>query len=120
MRGELHDRFGEYPEEVEHLFRLIEIKIKISAMGFMKLELSGDMLALHFPPPEEIMFYEGDDAPFQKMMGHLHELKPFHAHLKQDGKQLTLNARMKRSQDQKERLNQLQEFLHQLATKSSP
>ncbi len=120
MRGELQDRFGEYPEEVEHLFRLMEIKIKASAMGFIKLELSGDMLALHFPPPAEIMFYEGDDAPFQKMMGRLYELKPFHAHLKQDGKQLTLNARMKSTQEQKERLNQLQEFLHQLATKSSP
>ncbi len=88
MRSELQDRFGEYPEEVEHLFRLVELKITAARIGFIKVELTGEQLLLHFPPPEETAFYEGDNAPFQKIMERIHELKQFQPHLKQDGKHL--------------------------------
>ena len=69
IRTELKDRFGEYPEEAEHLFQQIELKVIAAKMGFIKVELDGDVLALHFPPPEERAFYESDDAPFPENNG---------------------------------------------------
>ena len=114
MRAELKDRFGEYPEEVEHLLQQIELKVIAAKTGFIKVELSDDVLTLHFPPPEEKAFYEGDTAPFQKIMERLHELKPFHPNLKQEGKHLKLTARIKLSENQKERLAVGRELLEKL------
>jgi transcription-repair coupling factor (superfamily II helicase) len=111
MRGELQDRFGEYSEEVEHLFRLVELKITAARIGFIKVELSGELLSLHFPPPEEKGFYEGDESPFQKIMGRIHELKQFHPRLKQDGKQLKLIAKIPLSEESKLRLSSINRFL---------
>jgi transcription-repair coupling factor (superfamily II helicase) len=114
MRGELQDRFGEYPVEVEHLFRLVELKITSARIGFTKVELSGEFLSLHFPPPEENKFYEGDEAPFQKIMGRIHEMKQFQPRLKQDGKQLKLLAKIRISDEPKQRLEEIHHFLLQL------
>jgi transcription-repair coupling factor (superfamily II helicase) len=117
MRLELKDRFGEYPEEVEHLFQQIELKVMAANLGFTKVEFEGDMLALHFPPPEEKGFYEGDAAPFQMIMGHLHELKAFHPSLKQDKKRLKLTARIRLGENQQERLRTVRTFLEKLAVR---
>jgi len=111
---ELKDRFGEYPEEVEHLFQQIEVKVIAAKTGFIKVELDGDVLTLHFPPPEEKKFYDGNDAPFQKIMGHIQELKPFHPRLKQDNKQLKLTARISLSADQMERLHSVKAILEKI------
>jgi transcription-repair coupling factor (superfamily II helicase) len=120
IRAELKDRFGEYPEEVEHLFQQIELKVIAAKAGFIKVELDGDDLVLYFPPPEEKTFYEGENAPFQKIMGHLHEFKPLHPHLKQDNKQLKLTARIKFSDNQQDRLESVKAFLGKLALLSQP
>ena len=114
MRGELQDRFGEYPEEVEYLFRLVELKITAARIGFIKVELSGELLSLHFPPPEEKEFYEGDEARFQKIMGYIHEMKQFQPRLKQDGKQLKLLAKIPSSEESKLRLSAINRFLEGL------
>ncbi|MGA3245213.1 MAG: transcription-repair coupling factor [Bacteroidota bacterium] len=94
MRDELRDRFGEYPEEVENLFGVVELKTIASKIGFTKVEILKNQLSLHFPPAEEKKFYESDDVtvpPFQQIMSHITKLRQYHAHLKQDGKQLKLN-----------------------------
>jgi transcription-repair coupling factor (superfamily II helicase) len=114
MRAELQDRFDEYPEEVEHLFRLVELKIVAAKIGFIKVELSGETLSLHFPQPEETIFYEGNDAPFQKIMSRMHGLQQFHPHLKQEGKQLKLLARIRISDEPKQRLEEIHHFLLEL------
>jgi transcription-repair coupling factor (superfamily II helicase) len=111
MRGELQDRFGEYPVEVEHLFRLVELKITAARIGFIKIELSSDQLLLHFPSPEETTFYEGDNAPFQKIMKRIHELNQFKPQLKQAGKQLKLIARIKYSDEPNDRLAEIHSLL---------
>jgi transcription-repair coupling factor (superfamily II helicase) len=120
IRTELKDRFGEYPEEAENLFQQIELKVIAAKMGFIKVELSGDVLALHFPPPEETAYYENEDAPFQKIMASIHGLKSFHPHLKQDGKQLKLTARVKLGENPKERLGEVRAFLDTLSLLSMP
>jgi transcription-repair coupling factor (superfamily II helicase) len=115
MRQEMKDRFGEYPEEVEHLFQQIELKVMAAAIGFTKVEFQGELLALHFPPPEENEFFEGDAAPFQKIMGRLHELKAFHPSLKQEKNRLKLTARMNIRENSQERLRTVRTFLEKLA-----
>ena len=99
---------------MEHLFQQIELKVIAAKIGFIKVEFEGNVLVLHFPPPEEKAFYEDNDAPFQKIMGRIHELKQFHPHLKQDNKQLKLAARIKLGENQKERLNSVRAFLEKL------
>ena len=115
MRLEMKDRFGEYPEEVEHLFQQIELKVMAATLGFTKVEFEGELLALHFPLPEEKEFYEGDVAPFQKIMGRLHELKAFHPSLKQDKNRLKLTARMNIRENSQLRLRTVRTFLEKLA-----
>ena len=114
MRTELKDRFGEYPEEVEQLFMQIELKVIAAKIGFIKVELEGEILLLYFPPSEEKTFYDGDDAPFQKMIGQIHELKQFHPHLEHNNKQLMLTVRVKVSENQIERLNSVKAILNKI------
>jgi transcription-repair coupling factor (superfamily II helicase) len=114
IRAELKDRFGEYPEEVEHLFQQIELKVIAVKIGFIKVKLEGEVIVLHFPPPEVKAYYEDDEAPFQKIIQRIHELKPFHPHLNQNGKQLILTARIKLGENQKERLDAVRVFLEKL------
>ena len=102
MRSELRDRFGEYPEEVENLFGIVELKTIAAKRGFTKVELLRNQLSLFFPPAEEKQFYESEDgstSPFQAMMALLPSLRQFRAHLKQEGKQLKLNATLPGSAD---------------------
>ena len=120
IRAELKDRFGEYPEEVEHLFQQIELKVIAAKIGFIKVELDNDALTLHFPPPDETAFYENEDAPFQKIMASIHGLKPFHPHLKQDSKQLKLIVKIKLGEHQNERLDEVRAFLDTLSILSLP
>ncbi|MFH0991293.1 MAG: transcription-repair coupling factor [bacterium] len=117
MREELRDRFGEYPEEVENLFGIVELKTIAAKLGFIKVELQQDQLKLHFPPSETKEFYErwdGTTAPFQAIMAKVTELKQYRAHLKQDGKQLKLVARIKPSEKPAERLGDAKYFLTML------
>lgn len=119
MRVELQDRFGEYPEEVEHLFRLVELKIIAAKIGFIKVELSSEVLTLFFPAPDVKEFYEGDNVPFQKITECIHKLKQFQPHLKQDGKQLKLMAKIPVLDKKKFRLEAVKNFLENLNSLSS-
>ncbi len=114
MRDELRDRFGEYPEEVENLFAIVQLKTIASKLGFSKVELTRNQLSLFFPPPEEKTFYESADGttpPFQAMMALLPGLRQFKAHLKQDGKQLKLLAALREGDAAKVVLASAKEFL---------
>lgn len=95
MRDELRDRFGEYPEEVEHLFGIVELKTLASRLCFTKVELLRNQFTFHFPPPDDKAFYEttnGNTAPFQGMMARLPSLRRFRIHLRQDGNKLKLTG----------------------------
>lgn len=117
MREELRDRFGAYPEEVEHLFAIVELKTIASRLGLTKLDLSNRQLNLFFPPAEAKDFYEGTDgteAPFQKIMSRLTELKQYRSSLKQKGKQLKLMVTMEGEKDPLMRLLRVKEFLQRV------
>jgi transcription-repair coupling factor (superfamily II helicase) len=114
MRAELRDRFGEYPEEVDNLFNLVELKVSAASVGFVKLELHRETLTLSFPPSDEKVFYEGDGSPFQRVMKHVRELKDFRCRLRQEGKQLKLIATIPGSQLPKDRLEAAGSILESL------
>jgi transcription-repair coupling factor (superfamily II helicase) len=123
MRDELRDRFGEYPEEVENLFGVVELKTLASHIGFIKVELLRNQLSLFLPPPEEERFYESADGsipPFQEIMAHMTDVRRYRAHLKQDGKQLKLLATLPASLQARERLAAVGELLTSLRRSSAP
>jgi transcription-repair coupling factor (superfamily II helicase) len=123
MRDELRDRFGEYPEEVENLFGVVELKTLASNIGFIKVELLRNQLSLFFPPPEETRFYESDDGsipPFQEIMAQMTGVRRYRAHLKQDGKQLKLLATLPTSSEARALLAAVRELLTSLRKSSTP
>ncbi|HEY4613761.1 MAG TPA: TRCF domain-containing protein, partial [Bacteroidota bacterium] len=90
-------RFGEYPEEVEHLFATVELKILARQLGFVKVELREHRMLLEFPPNDATWFFgngDGEDAsaPFQALMAKTQHLQPYKPQLKQDGKRLRLQV----------------------------
>jgi len=54
MKDELQDRFGPFPQEVNNLFRIIEIKKILKSMDIIKLEGTEKNLALTFSKDAEI------------------------------------------------------------------
>ncbi len=90
IRDELIDRFGDYPEEVEHLLLVVEIRQKASQCGFTKVNINGNILLLTFPPSENVHFYEGDNAPFQHIIQQVQALENYRCSLKQQNTQLLL------------------------------
>lgn len=122
MRDELRDRFGEYPEETENLFRVVELKLLASQLGFRKVELDQNRLKLTFPPNEDRNFYENGDSkssPFQEIVGRFSSLKHYRPQLKQEGSQLMLLAFLKTDSSPSAILQSAQEFLEQLHSTES-
>ncbi|MCX7985051.1 MAG: transcription-repair coupling factor [Bacteroidetes bacterium] len=111
LRGELRDRFGEYPEEVEHLFRVVECRWVAASLRISKVELRGNKVIMSFPPSEETSFYEGEHSPFQRIMGVVTSIPQYQCLLKQSGTNLQLLATLPSKFSNSERLQELFNFL---------
>jgi transcription-repair coupling factor (superfamily II helicase) len=123
MRDELRDRFGEYPEEVEHLFSLLELKVLAAQIGFAKIEFQNDRLSLFFPPADTKEFYEesdGSTSRFQQIMSHVSDLKRYGAGLRQEGQQLRLTAQLEHDTEPRARLKQVRSLLERLQNQLAP
>jgi transcription-repair coupling factor (superfamily II helicase) len=119
MREELHDRFGEYPEEVENLFRLVELRVLGSQGGFPKITIEDNLLVLSLPPETDEQFYGkvGDtQSPFQKIMRDISEKRLTDVQLKQAGKELELRFTIQTSGD---RIRSAKQLLEKLKSYSS-
>ncbi|MBM4161144.1 MAG: transcription-repair coupling factor [Ignavibacteria bacterium] len=117
MRDELQDRFGEYPEEVEHLLLLVELKVLAARIGFTKVELQNNELSLHLPSPDIEEFYERTDGtipPFQAITSRIGDLKRYRANLKQEGKKLKLVTRVDHHEHPRARIAEVRELLAML------
>jgi transcription-repair coupling factor (superfamily II helicase) len=93
LQLELRDRFGEYPEEVSHLFALVGLRLRAAAIRAQKVALRGGALRVTLPPPSDGAFYgeSGDsDAPFQRIMKNMAGAKSRRVQLKQEGDALIL------------------------------
>jgi transcription-repair coupling factor (superfamily II helicase) len=93
LREELRDRFGEYPEEVENLFGLVEIRLLAGKIGFSRAEVGESTLALTLPPETRSSFYgaEGEgSSPFQKIMERVSKIRDRSMRLVNEGKVVKL------------------------------
>ena len=97
MREELKDRFGEYPEEVENLFQLVELRMLTSRAGFPKVSLKENVLTITLPDESNKQFYgetSEDNSPFQRLIKKIALEKRKDVQLKQAGKELTLQIKL--------------------------
>ncbi len=98
MKGELSDRFGEYPPEVGNLFMIIGIKQLASRARIRKVSLSGDTLTFTLPEQSDTVFYGAPDgsggasagSPFQRLMERVAAEKPGTVRLKEQNTKLML------------------------------
>ena len=96
LRSELRDRFGEYPEEVEHLLSLVELKLVAARLRLRSVELTRSTLLLTLPPEDDQSFYESVQdgrSPFDMFMEAARRLPNGRAQLLQEGKTLRLEIR---------------------------
>ncbi len=96
MREELRDRFGDYPQEVEHLFRLDELRLLAAPASLRKISIQGTSCTLTLPHETDEAFYgaSGDaDSPFQKLVRLIVVPEQRRAKLRQEGKNLNLILR---------------------------
>jgi transcription-repair coupling factor (superfamily II helicase) len=87
IAGELGDRFGKLPPEVENLLGLVRIKLVASRVGFSKVHVGTNRMDLVFPPESDSSFYESDN--FQRLMAILSRMQREGVHLRQEDKLLT-------------------------------
>jgi transcription-repair coupling factor (superfamily II helicase) len=125
MREELRDRFGEYPAEVENLFRLVELRLAASKAGYPKISVRGGLLTLTLPDASDERFYgksgdaatkkDGDaSAPFQRIMEEISRDKKKRAQLRQFGKELALEFPLQEAVDVNKRLEEARATLDRI------
>ncbi len=98
LRDELEDRFGEYPEEVEHLFLTVELRLLASNGHFQKVEVKGTILSIMLPPETDTEFYGSlgeNDSNVQKLIAYISQQPKGMAKLEQREKELKVVIRLK-------------------------
>jgi len=117
MREELKDRFGEYPEEVENLFQIVELRLLASRAGFPKVSLKENVLTITLPDESNKQFYgitSEDDSPFQRLMKKIAVEKKKDVQLKQEGKELQLRIILLNATELKDRVVMIKRKLEEL------
>jgi len=118
IREELKDRFGEYPEEVENLFKIVELRQLASRGGFPEVSLKGDKLTITLPHENDEQFYGIANqavAPFQRIMEMIGGEYKQRARLRQEAKRLVLEFTLASSDDAPKRVAQARAILDGLA-----
>ncbi len=108
MREELIDRFGEYPEEVENLFRIVSLKQAATALKWTKVSLSGEILTITLPDRSDETFYgkpDSPDSPFQSLMEKIASSGKGRIRLREQEKSLTLVVSGIKGKDNGDRLS---------------
>ncbi len=118
IREELVDRFGEYPEEMENLFGIIDLRLVAAKTGFVKISLQGKLMIVTLPPETDEQFYgkSGDSAsPFQSLIRYIASGKKG-VQLKQENKNLTLHIPLQNVTEKNENLLRAKSKLEELAS----
>ena len=116
IRNELRDRFGEYPEEVDNLFGLVELRLAASRARYPKISLRGETLTVMLPDETNEWFYgkEGDStAPFQKIVVMIQK-DAKNIRLKQEGKTLSVQFKQPTVEGTKKRLEEAKRSIEKL------
>ncbi|MDI6766127.1 MAG: transcription-repair coupling factor [Bacteroidota bacterium] len=130
MQGELKDRFGEYSEEVENLFQLVEVRLLASRYGFPKVSFKENVLTITLPDESNKQFYglpadqtgepSEDDSPFQRLIKKIALEKRKDVQLKQVGKELTLQVKMLSNKEPKKRIEDVKKKVEEIVRLSEP
>jgi transcription-repair coupling factor (superfamily II helicase) len=118
IREELVDRFGEYPEEVENLLKLVELRLLASRGKFSQVSLKEGKLSITLPDESNQQFYgtqDQSDAPFQKIMAKVAGEYKTRARFRQEAKTLTLEFLLGSTGKNRDRIIQAREILEELA-----
>lgn len=94
MREELRDRFGDYPSEVENLFKLDELRLLAARALIQKISVHGTSCTLTLPPETDEPYYgaSGDtNSPFQRLVKMIVLPEQRKVKLHQEGKNLNLH-----------------------------
>ena len=113
IRAELEDRFGRFPPEIRNLMAMVNLRLAASRIGFKKVSLKGDLLEAEFPPDTDTRFYEGET--FNAIMSAIPRMKKESAHLRQEGKKLTLAVRLSRLDIEGERIEKSIRLLEKIS-----
>jgi transcription-repair coupling factor (superfamily II helicase) len=117
IREELRDRFGEYPEEVEHLVQLVELRQIALQAGFSKVSLKKSGLVVTLPNQNNEAFYgvaDDQNAPFQQLVKRIAQEKMNTVKLQQEGKTLTLQFTNLLIDGTKDRLKEAKKRLEEI------
>jgi transcription-repair coupling factor (superfamily II helicase) len=109
---ELVDRFGKLPEEVTSLLNHIEIKLLLSAIGFEKIVISGELLELFFDMTNEDIFSGGY---FEKALGFINDHFKNTSRVKQSKNSLSVQFRIPQQPTPAQKLAEIHNFVKKLA-----
>ena len=112
IKNELIDRFGRLPEEVESLFKHIEIKLILSSKGFEKIIISRDIIELFFNLKDEEIFSNGY---FERVINYINSSLSDKSKLKQTKNSLSVEFRLAQSENSGNKLPEIQKFIENLA-----
>ena len=121
IREELVDRFGQYPEEVEHLLGLMTLRLGAAGANFIKVSLKSSALVVTLPDSSDEKFYgtQSDaDSPFQFLMRKLADGSLKNIQLRQQGKDLTLQAALPSKASPEARLAAAADAISEMAAAS--
>jgi transcription-repair coupling factor (superfamily II helicase) len=112
VQEEMLDRFGKFPDEIEHLFGMVRVRLAAAACGFVRVSMRGEFLEADFPPESKTAFYESPD--FQQLMTSISGMKKRGALLRQTGKVLKLTIPLGPLPSPSAKLERALQFLHEL------
>lgn len=111
--GELVDRFGKLPVEVESLLKHIEIKLFLGEKGFEKIIINGNTVELFLDINNEEIFSSGY---FEKVVNRINSTMSTSARLKQTKNSLSIQFRLTTSENSPDKLSEVHNFIKILAS----
>jgi transcription-repair coupling factor (superfamily II helicase) len=112
IRLELRDRFGEYPPEVENLFKVIELKIAASKFRIQKVELKREIITVTLPKKDDKLFYdEADDSPLNRLISKIQTTQHLKPKLNEVHNQLQLSISIPKSKIDTDRIKETTQII---------
>lgn len=109
LKLELEDRFGKFGDEVNNLFKQIELKIVATNIGLEKIIIRENTLTLYFPLNKEDKIFESEF--FNNMIEKLSQTKSRKYSFVNDDERLIIEIRLDSNKDE-EKLKELQAVLN--------
>jgi transcription-repair coupling factor (superfamily II helicase) len=110
IKSELQDRFGEYPPEVENLFKIIELKIVAARFRITRVEMRNKIVTLTFPDKSDETFYgslDQTDSYLNRFVNFINIHREMKPKLREVGTQLLLEFKPPLQNDSLKQIEQI-------------